>query len=284
MWPSIVPTGALNEQLVTTLTDIQVKLRNLLSRPADQMYFDYYYVVDEAIRRLGHSFTAADLDRLLRSSTYWGVIGAQPMLPHVQKIVCAEIEALAARIGALADETRRAFDYWGPANYVVVDTNVYVEHDIKFYEIKWFQVIRRTSSLPVRMIVPQLVIDELDGLKAKMPGDNKKGNRPWRVRDTLRRFEDAFRTGRFELPDCRHEDVGDGVTIEALADPPMHSRLDVNDAEIVRRALDVQRLVGREVFLVSNDTNMLVRARLAGLEPVRLRPLVAELEPHPAAE
>ena len=99
------------------------------------------------------------------------------------------------------------------------------------------------------------------------------GQKGWRIRDTLRRFEALLEQDRAALPDCGE---GRDVTIEALPDPLLHHRLNVNDAENVARSVALEQLVGEEVILVSNDTNMLIRARQAGLRPMRLAPLATE--------
>lgn len=99
------------------------------------------------------------------------------------------------------------------------------------------------------------------------------GQKGWRIRDTLRLFELLLEHDRAVLPDCGE---GCDVTIEVLPDPLLHHRLNVNDAENVARSVALEQLVGEEVILVSNDTNMLIRVRQAGLLPMRLAPLATE--------
>ncbi|SCL19948.1 hypothetical protein GA0074692_0745 [Micromonospora pallida] len=55
------------------------------------------------------------------------------------------------------------------------------------------------------------------------------------------------------------------VTVEVVLDPPGHTRLPHNDAEIVARAVEIQTLAGRPIRLVTYDTKMRMRGRDAGL-------------------
>ena len=273
MWPTITPSTKLSDQLVDTMVDLCRRAGNLHSHRGDAFVFQYYDWVDDAVRRLAAFLSTDDVDRLIRTRVYWQVTDIPANQMHVQQIVRGEIESVTRRLEALCTEFRAAADYWDEtANYVVLDTNIFVEHHTRFDQTDWFEAVNHRPSLSIRLVVPQIVLDELDDLKTRLWRDRGKDSRPWRIAQVLKTLEEAAAMQPLSLPECRH--LGHGhVTVETLPDPLMHRRLDVNDAEIVRRATDLQGLTGREVTLVSNDTGMLVRARLAGLRPVRLVPI-----------
>jgi predicted ribonuclease YlaK len=129
----------------------------------------------------------------------------------------------------------------------------------------------------MHVLVPLLVVDELDGLKRH--GDTKT-----RARGALKMLDEVFKRVSKENPIglLRPEDnttkpdglAGLGrITMELLFDPPNHERLPVNDAEIVDRAVAAQTLAGRDVTMVTYDKTMSLRARVEGLQEIWL--------PHP---
>lgn len=60
------------------------------------------------------------------------------------------------------------------------------------------------------------------------------------------------------------------ITIELVFDPPGHTRLPINDDEIIDRALAIEALAGGTVTLLTYDTGQSTRARSAGLKVVKL--------------
>jgi predicted ribonuclease YlaK len=116
---------------------------------------------------------------------------------------------------------------------------------------------------PVVVIVPVVVLDELDGLKQR-GGD---AHRKWRASYTLAVLDDVF-SGSGVQGLLRHA-AADGtrgaVRMDILFDPPRHKRLPINDDEIIDRALAAQGLAGTPVTLLTFDTSQAARARNAGL-------------------
>jgi len=116
------------------------------------------------------------------------------------------------------------------------------------------------------VLVPLLVVDELDGLK-------RHSETKTRARGALKMLDEVFtRVSQSNtMGVLRQADgtLGLGpITMELLFDPPDHERLPDNDAEIVDRALAVKALAGRPVTMVTYDKNMAFRARYAGLQAV----------------
>lgn len=276
MWPSVLPVDPLSESLLSEVASLTYSIATCRNH-VDGKVLAYQRWVEDSVVTLSNHFLPEDVERLVRTPSYWETIDVPADFPQVQKIVNNEIDAIERRLKKLSEELAGAKNRWGPdCRWVVVDTNVYIEHDVPFYELDWHSAVDQRPDRPLRLVVPLMVLDELDGLKVTAGRDKQRGGQKgWRIRDTLRRFE--------VLLECERSDVlgrnGGQVTIEVLPDPLLHHRLNVNDAEIVARSVALQRLVGGQVFLVSNDTNMLIRARQAGVRPVRLVPLVREPMP-----
>ena len=115
---------------------------------------------------------------------------------------------------------------------------------------------------PIHLILPIVVVDELDGLKQAGQPQVR-----WRAGYTLAVLDRVLRNGtgpaRLREEDFSALDTGGiprgEITVEILLDPPGHRRLPINDDEIVDRALAVQPLAGRAVTLLTYDTGQATR-------------------------
>jgi predicted ribonuclease YlaK len=185
-------------------------------------------------------------------------------------------------IGGKLDQRTAAFDeayaaldtqikYWSqPEFFVVMDTSVCITHPDKLEDMDLAVMLERRGE-PIHILVPIVVVDELDGLK-------QRGQKhvPWRASYTLavldRVLANTTRAARLREEDFSALKTGGiprgEISMELLFDPPGHVRLPINDDEIIDRALAAQPLTGRPVTLVTYDTGQTMRARSAGL-PVR---------------
>jgi PIN domain len=126
----------------------------------------------------------------------------------------------------------------------------------------------------VRVIVPVVILDELDGLKGS--GDAR---RRWRAGYTLAVMEEAFAAK--PVPGLLRGPAGNrgGVILDLLLDPPGHVRLPINDDEIIDRTLAAQALAGTPVTLLTFDTSEAERGRRAGLRVNKLTVPIGEEPP-----
>lgn len=160
---------------------------------------------------------------------------------------------------------------WSPADagLVVVDTSVFIHHPDKIRQID-YAAITGARAEPVRLVVPRVVIDELDRLK-------ESGNQTvrWRAGHTLGVLDELLTVpkGRAtirEADSLTQPPTADGmprgmVTIEVSFDDAHHVRLADPDDEIIDRALTLQAYAGRPVRLLTMDTSMALRARMLDL-------------------
>jgi hypothetical protein len=240
-------------------------------------YLDW---TSSAVRMLGNQISIADVDRLILTRRYElllsgvGQLGGSATERVVNGLVNLE---LSQRVAAF-DEALRALDSqierWSrPKVFVVADSSVYIESPVKLEELD-FAPLCEVREEPIHILVPIVVVDELDGLK-----QSKRQQARWRAGYTLAVLDRIFGVGT-EVARLREADssaVGSGgiprgeVTMELLFDSPGHTRLPINDDEIIDRALAVQSLAGRPVTLLTYDTGQSTRARAAGLKVRKLR-------------
>jgi hypothetical protein len=267
------------ERLQKTLSEVSAALTNARATPGSsrEVYNAYIQWANDSARKLALEVRAADVDRIILSKRYW----------HLQSMV---EEGARGRLGNLLDaefqeRTRVVEDAvstvkseivrWSqPGVLVVADTSFYITHPQKIEEADVASLLPIWEE-KVRILVPILVVDELDGLKESRQSDVR-----WRAGYTLAVFDRILRVptqpGPLRAEDFSAIDNATGgiprgeVTVEILFDPAGHGRLPIADDEIVDRALAAQTLGGRGVTFLTYDTGQAMRARYAGLEAVKL--------------
>jgi rRNA-processing protein FCF1 len=246
----------------------------------------YLEWTSNAVRMLGNQVSPADLDHLVlteRCKLLLAGVGTMTSTEmEVQRVVNGlvslkldeRVEAFDAAVQALDQRIKRWSAY---GHYVVPDTSFYIEHKDKLEAVDFGSLIDVWQS-PVRVLVPIVIVDELDRLK-----EIKDKQVKWRAGYTLAVLDRVFAnsTGPARLRDGDVLPGPDGltrseVTIELVFDPPGHTRLPINDDEIIDRALAIATLADRNVTLLTYDTGQSTRARSTGLPVVKLRKEIGE--------
>lgn len=153
-----------------------------------------------------------------------------------------------------------------PGRVAVLDTSAFHEFD-RFWLADWAKVTEAdpphvsTTGLPIRLLVPLVVVEELDEQKYHPNGRVRQA-----ARDILRHLRELPRVSTNAVADVLR--VDSRVSMEILLDDRVHVRLPVNDAEIIDCAVNLRSLfpVSRRVILVSGDVSMEFRAEGVGLE------------------
>lgn len=127
-----------------------------------------------------------------------------------------------------------------PGRIVVADTSAFIEGS-GLMDANWRQIARAPEAEAVRLIIPILVVEELDDLKR---------SRNPRV---MERARATLKTLWASLHNSAGEVIQPQVTAEVLLDDLWHSRRRVNDVEIVDRASYVKEVTGRQVVLAATD-------------------------------
>ncbi|MEU4778295.1 PIN domain-containing protein [Micromonospora sp. NPDC023633] len=277
--------GSDRKYLHTALVELHQRLVNLRGgsrSEARERAFAYVEWMHEARRRLYNHVRSAELDHLIPVRSYELLISVTATAPHPPKsgeerilnglISTDQSERVDVFERALSDLEQQIERVTQSGKLVVLDTNVYLHHPQKLEEMDLAPVLG-TRYDPIRIIVPMIVVDELDGLK-----QHSKTRNRWRAAYTTAVLDRvvSMPAGTGIL---RHSDftrlVSEGfargeVSVQVLLDPPGHVRLPIADEEIIDRALAVELLASRPVCLVTYDTGMAMRAKAAGLQVVKL--------------
>jgi PIN domain len=181
-------------------------------------------------------------------------------------MIAAEVESICHRLSTLALELDNARKHLADgARCIVLDTNFYIEHPEKIEDAGFHALLG--SSGAVRLLIPMVVVDELDGLKRS--GDLK---RRWRAGYSLavvdRVIEQPPSPGLLRV--AQANPPRGAVTMQIVFDKPDHLRLPIADDEIVDRSAACQPYAG-PITLVTYDTGQSQRARMARLDVLKLR-------------
>lgn len=218
-----------------------------------------------------------DIQRLLPVEGIWQLAGITPEAWNrdiLTRMPGLEVDNSVARLTEARDELEAEINRWrsSPGRLLVTDTSLFIHHPQKLDEMVLADDLQERHT-PLRLIVPMVVVDELDQLKQSGKTDVRG-----RARLTLAILDRVLRTtvGPARLRDADYRGIDEGsiprgeVTVEVLLDPAGRLRLPINDDEIVDRALAVQTTSGRSVTLITYDTGHAMRARNAGLSAVKL--------------
>lgn len=261
--------GADPEVVQTALRNVATDASNARSRggrPPERVDA-YLRWANSAAAALRNQVTPAEVDRLVLTRAYYALVGlTREPSPHVGEMVDRELDARQAELEAGREALARLRARWPAAAFVVLDTSVFINHPDKL-EVLDFREWAAVREEPVHLVVPMVVIDELDGLK------RTRGHSGWRAAYSLAVLDAAAPTpgahGTLQQQD--HSALTSGgiprgrVSVEVWPDPPGHQRLSINDDEIVERAASIQRFAARPVAFVTYDTGQAMRARGARL-------------------
>ena len=284
MLPTLYP-GANRGDVLKTLREIASAAQDAsnIHGPAYTRVTAYLEWVTNSVRMLEHRVSAADVDRLVLTRGYERLVSAAGSLTGadigtqraLNGMVNLEIQQRIKGLEEATTELDAQITRWsGNLAFVVPDTSVYLEHDDKLEHLDFTSLLQARPDKTVRVVVPIIVLDELDGQK-------RRG-------ETLMRWRAGYTLGVMDRvlanvvgSGVLHPQAADysrgGVVLDVLFDPRGHVRLPINDDEIVDRARAAEALAGIPVTLVTFDTHQSTRARHAGLTVIKLsKPLGEE--------
>jgi hypothetical protein len=225
-----------------------------------------------AASRLQPHLGSDDIDRLIRTSTFWAAVGLSPTAPAAVRLVNYELltrerELLEARESIDAFRAR----FLGvpeSALLLIPDTNVLIAHAEAAETANWRAMVEAHVQGPdtVRLVVPLVVIDELDKLKHHTNAKTRS-----RARVILKLIHRLLGDAPGSRPTLQTASATSGaVTIELVMESPGHIRLPRADDELVDVVSRLRDMLGERTVLATFDTGADLRAAATGIKHVRL--------------
>lgn len=276
--------GVSLDNLIRTLQSIHTDAYNLRggSGPtAHKRLLAYLEWASQSARMLRNQISEADLAALVLNRRYelllssFGTMASpeREVQRVVNDLVSLELDQRVADFDDAIKTLQSERERWSRMGYLVLpDSSFYIRHPDKLEDVD-FTTVLSLRGYAVDVLLPIVVVDELDGLK-----QHSKSHVRWRAGYTLAVFDRLF-SGTSGPARLREEDFSalttggiphGEVTVELLFDPPGHVRLPINDDEIVDRAVAIQARAGRAVTMITYDTGQATRARNAGLRVLKL--------------
>lgn len=236
--------------------------------PLDDPITAYVHWATESVTALRPWLGGDDVDRLVRTPTYWAALtmptGTMQGARLVGEEMMARREELQRVLTSLEEFTQRFEDAQSSA-LVVPDTNVLLEHPQALDNTDWHELARGHAAPmdDLRVVLPLLVVDELD--------DAKRNNRTKsRARQSLKMVYGYFGQNRASTLLRERSTDGGRVELELLIESPGHARLSRADDELVSVATRLQDFVERPVILMTYDTGCALRGVSGGLRVAHL--------------
>ncbi|MBU2662648.1 hypothetical protein KOI35_03935 [Actinoplanes bogorensis] len=276
--------GADRQSLLSLLQERANEAGNLRNRldqlPPFQTFYQYLEWARFGVQALSARVRPLEASAMFQTRRWELLLGVGTDHDIARLLMTQELDDRAVVLKAAYEDLKAEFERWTtPARLLVFDTVVYMEHPQKLEELDFWGLTGEINR-GIHLVVPIAVIDELDNLKNR--GHEAK---KWRAAYSLAVLDRVISGKKKNVAGAVYGHVlraatrstGDGpalergpVTIDLLLDPPDHVRLPNTDDEIVDRAVNVQALAGKPVTLVSYDTGMIMRARNAGLDVIKL--------------
>jgi hypothetical protein len=275
IWPA---PGVTADRLAQVLADVNGFSQPILAgaHGGAEVIDKYLRWANDAGTRLGPVLRKEGLDRLVYTPRYWATLTSPSATAPVVAAVNQETRRRASDVDAATKDAQELRERWKPApqgtRYVIPDTGVFLNHKIdnkhaRISTIAWRALVSARIFEEIRVVVPILVVDELELVK-----DKRKGDIGRQARSAVNQLFDWFQEDpdmwKILQPQTQRSGL---VAIELLPDERGHSRLPRNDDELVDRASAVRDLQPSPVHFVSYDSGAVLRANLAELHGHRLR-------------
>jgi PIN domain len=242
---------------IEILTGLLFDVRNIANGGGhfSELVNGYLMWVENAERQLLSLFPSSSIWRNLYTDRYWRIRvidtqGDTRPMPLIQ----SEARWQEIQFESVLEDLRgkqQTFHLDSECAVVVPDTNV-LAHYRRYDEIDW---LRLSESKEVRLIIPLLVIDELDELSYK---SQDGGQRASKVLRSLQRLREGFGP---EQP----IEVRPGITYQLLMDRPRHERSSNSDDEFLSRAEYLSTMIETKLFIATGDYGMRLRAEARDL-------------------
>lgn len=190
--------GIDRRNLLDSLRSVSSAISNLRGGGPQGAYarlLAYLEWTSNAVRTLSNQISSADLDRLVLTKGYERLLlGVGSMIGtemEVQRVVNGLVSTELDQRVAAFEEAIKTLNYrmnrWSMlGEFVVPDSSFYIQHSEKVEDVDFASVVDVTGTR-VHVLVPIIVVDELDGLK-----QSKDSHIRWRAGYTLAVLDRLF--------------------------------------------------------------------------------------------
>jgi hypothetical protein len=262
----LLRSGVSVKAAVDSLSSLIAAIRNVAGAGGGsfgKMWNDYLTWVEAAETHLSNLFRSRGVWQELHNDRYWHIRGMRTGAPtRPEAAIRSEADWQTRRLQEIVDEFIRIERDFASVHArgmaVVPDTSFFMNYKRFFDEIDWSKELGASS---VRLVIPLLVIDELDDLSFRRKDSSE------RARKVIR----ALRRLRGNRPPGEPVPMRRNVELQVMVDRPGHRRRSNNDDEILARVEYLAAYIGPErVRVLAMDYGMQLRASSRDLQSVQL--------------
>ncbi|GAA3666116.1 PIN domain-containing protein [Yimella lutea] len=272
--PAIVPLpGVPLSNAIEMVQHWKYELERVRQSSAEESLATYQRWAPLASEVLGSTFGLFELESLIATLRHDTLLQLHAGDSHslINGVISAELtdrmRAFDVLLQSLKDLDARCNAL--PKSYspsvLVPDTNVLLHQDEPFDELDWKALI--PTSDDVRVVIPMVVIRELDRHKRSPANNVVSRNNKEAVRDRARRT-----SRELGVLFARPMDVVTlhprAVTMELLLDSVGHVPAGDPDRELIERASALKGVTDRNVAIVTSDNGMKFAAAVAGIDVI----------------
>ncbi len=253
--------GIDGQQAADTIRQIGMAAGN--ARNGD-LYSNYLKWAEEAERMLSNVLEVEQVSELVHTARFWSLRTVMGPVNRLPALVDAELSDRQQVLELAAKDILAARARWRAraATLTVVDTNIFLDRERPIETIDWLTVMDTRPG--VRLVVPLIVIHELDRLKRQ--GNSTTAKATHVAIRWLAKTLPSNPNGWSDLLAGTHER---GVTVEVVATEGP-SRPEDADWEIIQFARELQVTSGMRTRLVTRDLAMQLRAQVVGVDALLL--------------
>ncbi|RFA07942.1 hypothetical protein B7R54_00975 [Subtercola boreus] len=253
------------EQIGGVLMELNARLTSLSvdAEIAASLYLLFIEAADQRTRTL---FSDPSVTQGFQTERYWRIreisTQTQRPIPLIESEVYFQLNRL-SQIMSQLDHYSEILSLDRDEHALVLDTNVLL-HGRMFNELDWPTIV---PSKKVKLLIPLVVLDELDNMKDRDKEFDKK------ARTVIRAFDPYLS----DMSPFGPHGVRRNVTIQFIDEPIGHQRWNRMDDEIVRQSVYFASACEGRFTVVSQDRGMRIRTRGVGIESSLLPlPFMAE--------
>ncbi|GAB3584528.1 hypothetical protein GCM10027406_31080 [Leifsonia lichenia] len=234
----------------------------------------YIRWVNTHVRMLAGQISEQDIDTLLRTRGYWALRASDPAAlgDNLNETVSRELEAQRCALANASKEVTQELQRWHGKGQepiaLVLDTGVVEHHATELDTADWHAIADVRPHHFLYLVVPRVVLDELDRHKQSRGNDTQARAMRANARAAIKVLWAMFGTGELATSFVRPDETPSREgRFELLNDSIDHVQLADADAELLDRGRALMAYL--PVKVVTFDTGMALRGRAAGIDVVR---------------
>jgi hypothetical protein len=269
-------TEGVPERIEHNLRVASSEMTQLFSLNGIELFNKYIQWVNSHVRMLAGQISEDSIDTLLRTRGYWSLRGADPasLGNNLSDTIRREMEGQKHGIDLAADEVQTQRQRWSGLNMepvaLLLDTGVVEEYATRLLDVDWHQLANLSPHRYIYLVVPRVVVDELD--RHKQSRDQNARERRKNARAAIKSLWGMFGSHELASTFTRIDLIPTRQgRVELLNDAIEHVQQLDPDAEVLARSQSLAAYI--PVKVVTLDTGMALRGMASGIDVIRVEQL-----------